>query len=225
MKRNLDGAVVIVAGASGALGSAIGHELVKSGTRLVLFGRDTAKLTATGLAGPQVEGDLVEAAACTNAVEEALSHYGRLDGVVNAAGVVAFGEAESLSDAVIDSLLAANLLGPVRLMRAALPHLERGGFLANLSAVVAERPVANMAFYSATKAALTAFDHALTREVRRHGVDVIDIRPPHTETGLAQRPIAGTAPRLPEGLAPAHVAKTIVAAIANGARELSSKDF
>lgn len=82
-----------------------------------------------------------------------------------------------------------------------------------------------MACYSATKAALTAFDQALARELRRRRVDVIDIRPPHTETGLANRPLAGKAPRLPEGLAPDAVAVTVVEAIRAGARELASSDF
>jgi cyclic-di-GMP-binding biofilm dispersal mediator protein len=94
-----------------------------------------------------------------------------------------------------------------------------------LSAIVAEHPTAGMAFYSATKAALTAFDRALARELRRRRVDVIDIRPPHTETGLAQRPVAGTAPRLPRGLAPDVVAQKIVEAIEGGAREVASGDF
>jgi cyclic-di-GMP-binding biofilm dispersal mediator protein len=145
--------------------------------------------------------------------------------VVNAAGAVAFGEVDSLSDEVIDRLLAANLVGPIRLMRAAIPRLESGGFIANLSAIVAEQPTAGMAFYSATKAALTGFDRALARELRRRRIDVIDVRPPHTETGLADRPVAGKAPRLPAGLAPGAVADRIVEATMAGARELAASDF
>ena len=225
MKRDLEGASLVLAGAGGALGSAIGARLAKAGARLVLFGRDPSRLAATCLPGLPVVGDLRDPGACASAVETALSNYGRLDGVINAAGVVAFGNAETLTDDVIDELLIANLVGPIRLVRAALPHLEPGGFIANLSAIVAERPMAGMAFYSATKAALTAFDRALARELRRRRVDVIDIRPPHTETGLASRPIAGTAPRLPEGLAPDAVAEKIVESIEAGASEVASDDF
>jgi len=61
-------------------------------------------------------------------------------------------------------LVASNLLGPLRMMRAALPHLD-GGFVVNLSAVVAEQPPAGMVAYAATKAGLTAADTALRREV------------------------------------------------------------
>jgi cyclic-di-GMP-binding biofilm dispersal mediator protein len=225
MKRSLDGASIVLAGASGGLGSAIGKELEGAGAHLVLFGRDEARLSAAGVSGHRVLGDLRDAAACEAAVQAALSHHGRLDGIVGAAGTVAFGEVPDLTDEVIDTLLVSNLVGPIRLTRAALPHLSEGGFIANVSAIVAEQPTAGMAMYSATKAALTAFDRALSRELRRRQVDVIDIRPPHTETGLANRPIAGTAPKLPKGLEPDAVARKIVEAIQRGARELASKDF
>jgi cyclic-di-GMP-binding biofilm dispersal mediator protein len=224
-KRNLDGASIVLAGASGGLGSAIGKRLGDEGARLVLFGRDDSRLAATGIEGERVIGDLRDADACEAAVKAALSAYGQLDGVVNAAGTVAFGEVAELTDDVIDGLLVANLVGPIRLVRSALPHLEEGGFIANISAIVAEHPTAGMAFYSATKAALTAFDQALARELRRRSLDVLDIRPPHTETGLADRPLAGSAPRLPEGLAPDEVARKVVEAIQARKRDLPSGDF
>ncbi len=225
MDRSLNGASIVVAGATGALGSRIGTHLGKIGARLVAFGRDEKRLRLLPFAGPRIAGDLRDRAACDAAVGAAVEHYGRLDGIVNAAGVVAFGAVDDLEDEVIDALLVANLVGPIRLARAALPHLEEGGFIAQISAIVAERPMAGMAFYSATKAALTAFDQALAREVRRRKIDVIDIRPPHTETGLAGRPIAGEAPRLSQGLSPDFVAERIVRAIQRGERELASNDF
>jgi cyclic-di-GMP-binding biofilm dispersal mediator protein len=66
---------------------------------------------------------------------------------------------------------------------------------------------------------------AATRELRRQQIDVIDIRPPHTETGLANRPIAGVAPKLPTGLDPAVVAARIVAAIKDGEKDLPVEAF
>ena len=82
-----------------------------------------------------------------------------------------------------------------------------------------------MAAYAASKAALTAADRALTRELRAAGITVTDARPPHTETGLADRPIAGTAPRLREGLQPEVVAARIIAAIRAGEREIPAEAF
>jgi len=82
-----------------------------------------------------------------------------------------------------------------------------------------------MAAYSAAKAALMAYDAAAARELRREGIRLIDARPPHTETGLATRPLAGQAPRLAEGLSPDAVAQRIVDAIANGDKDLPSTSF
>jgi cyclic-di-GMP-binding biofilm dispersal mediator protein len=79
--------------------------------------------------------------------------------------------------------------------------------------------------YAAAKAALSAADAALVRELRRMKVSVIDVRPPHTETGLATRPIAGEAPRLPQGLEPQTVARRIVQAIEDGQLDVPAEDF
>jgi cyclic-di-GMP-binding biofilm dispersal mediator protein len=145
---------------------------------------------------------------------------------VNAAGVVAFGGLVDTDDAVVEELFLTNVIGPLWLIKRVVPLLAASqGFIVNLSAVVAEQPMPNMAAYSATKAALTAADKALTRELRRVGVQVCDVRPPHTETGLAQRPLAGSAPVLPQGLSPDVVATCVVDAIVAGSTELASNSF
>ena len=82
-----------------------------------------------------------------------------------------------------------------------------------------------LAAYGASKAAVRAFDEALGREARRRKIRVIDARPPHTETGLATRALAGQAPRMPVGLDPAQVADTICAAIAGDQVDLPSGAF
>lgn len=66
---------------------------------------------------------------------------------------------------------------------------------------------------------------AVGRELRRRRIDVIDARPPHTETGLATRPVAGVAPKMPVGLAPDAVAARIVSAIIAGERDLPVEAF
>jgi cyclic-di-GMP-binding biofilm dispersal mediator protein len=82
-----------------------------------------------------------------------------------------------------------------------------------------------MAAYSAAKAGLSAATRALARELRRERIHVLDARPPHTETGLAERPIEGAAPPLPAGLTPDAVARRIVVGLLEGERELSAADF
>lgn len=225
----LEGAHVLVVGATGGLGTPISRALAAHGAVLTLSGRSVEKLdalaaelgdhvvgTVTGdLALPGVAGEIV---ATAQAIRP-------LQGVVFAAGVVAFGEIGELDDDVLDQLMLLNLMAPIRIARAAVAVLPAGGFLASISAVVAEQPMKGMAAYCATKAGLTAFDRAAAAELRRRQITVLDIRPGHTETGLAGRPIAGQPPRLPTGADPAAVAERIVTAIVGDERDLPSAAF
>lgn len=222
--------MVAVVGATGGLGSALARELARRGSRLVLAARDEAALGA--LAG-ELSGsatavlDVRDPDAGEGLVAAATAGFGRLDVLVNAAGVVAFGPLADTPDVVIEELFLTNVVGPLWLVRRCLPLLSASrGTVVHLSAVVAERPLPGMAAYSATKAALTAADAALALELRRTGVRVLDVRLPHTETGLAGRPLHGTAPRLPEGLDPGAVARRIADALADpDRRELPAADF
>lgn len=225
-ERSFDDASVVVVGASGGLGRCIAEHLADAGARLTLAARDRNTLESLGIGGALVPVDIRDAEAGRTVVDAALAAYGRLDGLVNAAGVVAFGSLADTDDEIIEDLFLTNVLGPLWLMRAAIPALtESRGFIANISAVVAEQPMPGMAAYAASKAALTAADRALSRELRAAGIAVTDARPPHTETGLADRPIAGTAPRLREGLTPDVVTRRIIAAIRTGEREVPADSF
>jgi cyclic-di-GMP-binding biofilm dispersal mediator protein len=222
---------VLVIGATGGLGAPISRRLAAEGALLTLHGRDSGRLEALGLPATLVTGDLRDAETAMRAVAAAVEAHGRLDGVVIASGVVAFGPVGEMPDEVLLDLFLINTLGPIRVLQAALPHLTASGtegrspFVASLSAVVAEQPTAGMAAYSASKAALTAYDAAAGRELRRAGIRMIDARPPHTETGLADRPITGSAPRLPQGLEPDAVAARVVTAVLNDEKDLPSSAF
>jgi len=225
-KHPLSGSVVAVVGATGALGSLIARGAADRGALVVLVGRDEERLRAVVEGATVVVGDLGDATLGARVVEAATGAHGRLDGLVNAAGVVAFGSLVETDDAVIEELFLVNVMGPLFLAGAVLPALTAAkGFIVNLSAVVAEQPMAGMVAYSATKAALTGADRALSKELRRTGVDVVDVRPPHTETGLVDRALAGTAPRLPQGLEPSVVATAVLDAIEAGTHELTSTDI
>jgi len=225
-ERSLDGASIVVTGASGGLGRHIAKQLAEAGARLTLAARDRNALESLGIDATVVSADLRDAEAGRTIVSAALAANNTLDGLVNAAGVVAFGSLADTADEVIEDLFLTNVLGPLWLMRAAIPALTASrGFIANISAVVAEQPLAGMAAYAASKAALTAADRALTRELRTAGITVTDARPPHTETGLADRPISGIAPQLREGLRPEDVARRIVTAVIAGEREIPAEAF
>ncbi|MBU4465716.1 MAG: SDR family NAD(P)-dependent oxidoreductase [Actinobacteria bacterium] len=142
--------------------------------------------------------------------------------------VVGFDDA---ADPDLDLLFAVNAIGPIRLVRAATPALVasaaegREPFVVTLSGIVSELPTAGIAAYSASKSALAAFAKASARGLKRTGVRLIDARPGHTETGLASRPIFGTAPKFPAGLTPETVVDRIVVAIASSENDLPSTAF
>jgi short-subunit dehydrogenase len=219
---------LLVVGATGGLGSAISRELARAGARLTLSGRDAGRLAklASDLGPASIGTVAADLADPTTPARLASAADGEtLDGLVLAAGVVAFGALTELDDDDLDQLFLVNVLGPIRVIRALTPQLSRGATVVNLSAVVAESPTAGMAAYSATKAAVTGFDRALALELRRSGVRVLDVRPPHTETGLADRPIAGDAPRLPTGKRAEDVARRIVQAIVDDEKDLPASAF
>ena len=228
---HLDDSAILVLGASGGLGTEIARRLAAGGARLILSGRDQAKLETLSIPGTAVAADLTDPDAIIALVADAIRVNGRLDGIVNASGVVAFGPATEVNDETLSELFAVNTLAPIRLLRAARAALTesaeqgREPFVVTFSGVVSESPTANLAAYSATKAALAAFGQAAGRELRRSGIRIMDARPGHTETGLSTHPIAGTAPRLPVGNSPAAVAQRVVDAIVSGERDLASTSF
>jgi NAD(P)-dependent dehydrogenase (short-subunit alcohol dehydrogenase family) len=224
---DLSGAVVLVLGASGGLGSRIAAMLDDEGATVV-----RAAQRPESLSGPDAYlADLRAEQGGASLVAAAVQSHGRLDGVVVAAGVVAFGPAAEVRDETLSELVEVNMLGPIRVLRDASAALAdsaaagRDPFVVTISGVVSESPTAGMAAYSASKAGLAAFVSAASREYRRQGVRVLDARPGHTDTGLATRAVAGTAPAFGAALDPDDVAARIVRAIVDGEKDLPSTAF
>jgi short-subunit dehydrogenase len=230
--NDLLGKNILVIGASGALGAAITQKLLDQGAQVMATtsSNDRAAAIPSG-ASPRLLLDLANPTSVEVMVTYLTQSDAQIDGVVNAAGLVAFGAASDLSAETIARLTAVNLSGPISLISGVIPNLRKSAtrgaepFILNISGVVAESPMANMSLYSATKAGLWAFDQALGRELRKDGIRVLDARPGHTETGLAGRAIAGQAPNFPTGMSPDSVATRIVSAILSGETDLPSTAF
>lgn len=221
----LRGASVLLAGASGGLGAALAAELHRREANVTMVGRRRDRLDRLSVPGKRLELDLRSIDACIAATEAAVEYGGRLDVAINAVGVVAFGTISELTVDTMEELFLTNTFIPIMLGQAALARIEPGGAIVNISGVIAEQNLPGMAAYGASKAAVRAFDEALSREARRAKVRVIDARPPHTETGLADRPIEGQAPRMPEGLSPSVVAVAVCDALEDGTTDLPSSSF
>ena len=217
----LQGASILIAGGSGGLGSRLARQLVERGARVTLVSRSIGERDDA----TTVQADLRLPSECERAVATAIEAYGRLDGVINAAGIVAFGNLDETTTDTVEDLFMTNSFLPIFLTKAALDHLEEGGVLMTISGVVADQPMAGMAAYSASKAASAAFTKALRRELRRRKINVIDARPGHTETGLADHPIEGTAPSFKDGHDPDAVVARLIEALASDETDLPADAF
>ena len=216
---DVNGKVVLVAGGTGGIGRLVSEGLRLRGATVVTASRsdiDVPGHVVVDLRLPDNAQDLVH---------RVMNENGRLDVLVNAIGVVAFGDATSTSTDTVEELFLTNTFAHIFLCTAALPNMTKGGVIVGISGVIAEQNLPGMAAYGSSKAAVRSFNEAFGREARRQGVRVIDARPPHTETGLATRAVAGSPPRFPQGLEPARVAERIIDAIVNGETDLSSDSF
>jgi len=227
----LEGASILVVGATGGLGVELSQALAAKGAKLTLGSQHADKLVALGVPGAHVVGDITQAGIPEHYVQASLDAYQRLDGVIYAAGAVAFGPLTEYTDATLDALWSINTRAWMSTLRVATPALaasaSAGGspFALTLSGVVAESPTAGLAPYSAVKSALHAFGIAASRELRRQGIRMVDARPGHTETELSKHPLSGSTPVFPAGLSPRAVATRIVEAIENDEKDLPSTSF
>lgn len=210
---------VVIAGGTGGLGRALRDELAPKGCTVVTISRAPSSDTS------HISADLRSPDAARSALDEVISQHGSVDVVINAMGVVAFGPVQTTSIDTIEELFLSNTFAHIFLMQAALEKMAKDSVLVGISGVIAEQNLPGMAVYGASKAAVRSFNEALAREARRVGIRVIDARPPHTETGLASRAIAGTPPNFPTGLDPRHVARRIIDAISNGETDLPATAF
>jgi NAD(P)-dependent dehydrogenase (short-subunit alcohol dehydrogenase family) len=221
----LTGARVLVAGASGALGGQLADLLLERGARVVAAGRDADRTTAVAgrLGTDPVLFDAVDTDSCRAAVTAATEQLGGLDALVVSVGVAGFARAVESDDAVVEELFAVDVLGPMALVRAASAVMGERGTVVVLSAILADLPTAGMAEYSAAKSALATWLQVLRREERRR-LTVLDVRPPHLDTGLDGRALAGEPPRLPAPFPSASVVAAVLRAMEQDQREVVFSD-
>ena len=223
---------ILVLGGSGQLGSRLVTALASRGA--VVLATATTLENAARIPTPASVRLLLD----LNSQEsiDVLAQYlietdTQIDGIVNAAGVVAFGPIQDLESDKLEQLFRVNSIGPISLISKLLPALKISGaadkapFIVTISGVVAEQPMAGLAAYSASKSALFGFTQAIGRELRRDGIRVLDARPGHTETGLASRAISGVSPNFPTGMNPDDVVARIIQAIEGDEKDLASGAF
>jgi NAD(P)-dependent dehydrogenase (short-subunit alcohol dehydrogenase family) len=195
---NLAGASALVTGASRGIGRAICVALAREGASLTAVSRTTtdldslvAQIRAAGGRAQPFPGDIRDAGVCAAAVRAAREAHGRLQILVNNAGVAANALIAQTSDDDWERVVGTNLTAAFRLTRAALPDLTNGGgHVFMISSLAGQNAIAGLGAYCASKAALDHLAACLMLEVRHHGVKVTTIAPGSVNTSFGGLPKA-----------------------------------
>lgn len=198
MKKNnieFSGRVALITGASSGIGRATALMLAQNGMNIGLVARRADRLESLKSDIDRMNvmceyhvADVGMEGGARGAAEWALETFGRVDVLVNNAGILRPGSIESQSYEEWQDTLAINLLAPMCLTQALLPTMKQqgDGHIVNISSNAAKVPLgANLAAYSASKHGITAFSAALRKEVSGHGIRVTIVEPGTTETEVS----------------------------------------
>jgi len=214
-RMNLAGRVAVVTGAASGIGRAISASLARRRCRLALADIDEAGLLETKRLGSSGELritlhplDVADRAAAAGFPDAVLAAHGRVDLLINNAGVALGGTFEEVAESDFEWLFEINFWGMVRMTRAFLPHLKRSddAQIVNLSSVFGLIAPAGQTAYAASKFAVRGFSNALMQELAGSSVGVTVVHPGGVATAIADRA------RVPSGANPKEVADRIARA-------------
>lgn len=198
------GKVWFITGSSTGLGRALAEVCLREGYSVAATARNPASLDDLKKQyGAQIicpELDVTKPDQVRKAITATLSHFGRIDVVVNNAGYGLIGAVEEVTDAEIRSQLETNFFGALDITRAILPHFrhQRSGHFVNISSIGGFRAIAGAAIYNATKFALEGLSEALAKEVAPLGIRVVLVEPGPFRTDFGGRSINDTPNRIPD---------------------------
>ena len=230
MEPTLRGKVALVTGASSGIGEAAALELARRGASVAVAARSVEKLealaTRVSAAGGRVlvvEADVADRASVGAMVGRVVEEFGRLDVLVNNAGLGLSGRVSELRAEDLRYVFEVNTIGPLNCVQAALPHMVRGGRIVNVSSVVGRRAIPKVGGYCSSKFALNALSDALRVEVADRGITVTSVYPGTTRTPFrdnSRRTKDEKRGWRPRGVAPERVAQKIADAAQKGSRDV-----
>ena len=186
MKDSFAGKVVLVTGANSGIGEAIAVAFEKAGATVFGLGRRPEAVEAARARHPNIRwlrADVARAKEVSGAVESVVREAGRLDVIVNNAGVFQFAPLEQSSEEMIRRQFEANVYGATFVAQAALPALRAShGAIVNISSAAGHKPVPGGAHYAATKAAVESLTRSWALELAPDGVRVNAIAPGPVDT-------------------------------------------
>jgi len=225
----ITGSNVLITGASGGIGGAIARQLADRGASLILVGRDPQTLGALaktlqkrGAKTLILTGDIGESGVPARLVAQAIDQLGEIDILVNCAGVQNFGFFADESAQDTSTLFTTNLLAPIALINAVLPHMqaEKKGQIVNVGSIFGSIGFPCFASYSASKFALRGFSEALRRELTGSGIGVTYVAPRFTRTAFNRNAVSRMATALKMNQdEPEAVAASVIASIERDGRD------
>jgi NADP-dependent 3-hydroxy acid dehydrogenase YdfG len=190
----LAGKVALVVGASSGIGAETARKLAQAGAAVAVSGRRAdrldalvAEIEAGGGRALALQGDVAVEAEATRAVKETVAKFGRLDILVNSAGVNEAGGVETLSLDLWRKVIDINLMGVLYTCKAAVPLMraQGNGDIVNVSSLSGRRAAGAFAAYATSKFGLTGLTDSLRQEVGEAGIRVSLIEPGATTTEIA----------------------------------------
>lgn len=189
------GKVALVTGAAGGIGQAVAREFARSGAALAMIDRSDDAIARDGLsAAIAIACDVSDPKQVSDAVARTLDEFGRLDILVNVAGIMIFKPIEDLDAADWHKVLAVNLIAPALFTGHALHHMAAGGAIVNIASVHARRTTALVAAYAASKAGLVSLTRSTAIEGRARGIRCNAILP-----GAIDTPMLHASPAIQSG--------------------------
>ena len=219
--------VAIVTGAGRGIGKAIAIALASHGARVLLAARTAQEIEAAadeirakGFQAKAQTADITNTDHVENLVSICIKEYGRIDTLVNNAGIGFFGPFSHMPIEQMDTMWSVNVRGVFLATRAVLPHMleRKSGCIVTISSLAGKNGVKDGAAYSATKWALRGFASSLMLEVREHNIRVVTIFPGSVDTSFSSMNRRGNQITQPED-----VAEAVVFSVAAPSRSMVSE--
>jgi uncharacterized oxidoreductase len=186
---NLTGNTILITGGGSGIGRALAEQLHQRGNQVIIAGRRPTALDAVAAANPGIHSivlDVEDPADIHSAVSRLTQDFPALNVLVNNAGIMRREDIQKAPTDDAESMVATNLLGPIRLTAALMPHLlkQPSAAILNVSSGLAFVPLAATPTYCATKAAIHSYTQSLRYQLQDTAIQVIEIIPPWVATEL-----------------------------------------
>lgn len=190
--------VALVAGGSRGIGAAVVRRLAADGLAIAVGYRAAAaeaetlanEIEAAGGSAFALQGDIGRDGDSAKMVEQTVARFGRLDVLVNTAGIGQYRPLASIDEAYIRQMFDTNVLGSIMLTKAAAAVMREGGRIVHVSSRLAYSPIPTSTVYAASKAAVAAMVHGFARELGPRGITINAVAPGVIETDMTTKIIA-----------------------------------